>query len=105
MMKTVNCSIRVFRHWRTQGGLADVYQSESPFWGKRGSLAETRRVGTVRFMSRSTPFDKGSTDKGAGSGPRSRARRHNPAGFLRLCERLRGRPMWTHTHAKNRPCG
>jgi hypothetical protein len=50
--------------------IADVYKSESPAWGKRGFLMEKRRVGTARFMSRSTAADKGSTDNGAGSGPR-----------------------------------
>ena len=49
--------------------IADVYKSESPAWGKRGLLMEKRRVGTARFMSRSTAADKGSTDNGAGSGP------------------------------------
>jgi hypothetical protein len=49
--------------------IADVYKSESPAWGKRGFLMEKRRVGTERFMSRSTAADKGSTDNGAGSGP------------------------------------
>ena len=52
--------------------IADVYKSESPAWGKRGFLMEKRRVGTARFMSRSTAADKGSTDNGAGSGPRPR---------------------------------
>jgi hypothetical protein len=46
--------------------IADVYKSESPAWGKRGFLMEKRRVGTARFMSRSTAADKGSTDYGAG---------------------------------------
>jgi hypothetical protein len=41
MMKTVNCSIRVFRHRRKQ--VAGVYKSESPAWGKRGFLMEKRR--------------------------------------------------------------
>ena len=50
--------------------IADVYKSESPVWGKRGFLMEKRRVGTARFMSRSTDAGKGSTDKGAGLGPR-----------------------------------
>ena len=50
--------------------IADVYKSESPAWGKRGFLMEKRWVGTVRFMSRSTAADKGSTGCGAGSGPR-----------------------------------
>ena len=50
--------------------IADVYKSESPAWGKRGFLMEKRRVGTARFMSRSTAADKGSTDNGAGSSPR-----------------------------------
>jgi hypothetical protein len=50
--------------------IADVYKSESPAWGKRGFLLKKRRVGTARFMSRSTAADKGSIDKGAGSGPR-----------------------------------
>jgi hypothetical protein len=57
--------------------IADVYKSESPAWGKRGFLMEKRRVGTARFMSRSTAADKGSTDNGAGSGPR-----HNFVGKL-----------------------
>jgi hypothetical protein len=48
--------------------LLTVHKSESPAWGKRGFLMEKRRVGTARFMSRSTAADKGSTDKGAGSG-------------------------------------
>ena len=39
--------------------IADVYKSESPAWGKRGFLMEKRRVGTARFMSRSTAADKG----------------------------------------------
>jgi hypothetical protein len=51
--------------------IANVYKSESPAWGKRGFLMEKRRVGTARFMSRSTAADKGSTDNGAGSSPRS----------------------------------
>ena len=51
---------------------ADVYKSESPAWGKRGFLMEKRRVGTARFMSRSTAADKGSTDSDAGLGPRPR---------------------------------
>ena len=33
------------------------------------------------------------------------ARRFNPAGFSRPCERLRSKPMWTLKHPKNRPCG
>jgi hypothetical protein len=57
--------------------IADVYKSESPAWGKRGFLMEKRRVGTARFKSRSTAADKGSTDNGAGSGPR-----HNFVGKL-----------------------
>ena len=48
-------------------------KSESPAWGKRGFLMAKRRVGTARFMSRSTAADKGSTDNGAGSGPRPQA--------------------------------
>ena len=43
-------------------GIAEVYKSESPAWGKRGFLMEKRRVGTARFMSRSTAADKGSTE-------------------------------------------
>jgi len=42
---------------------------------------EKRRVGTARFMGRSTAADKGSTDNGAGSGPRSPARRFTPEDF------------------------
>ena len=34
----------------------------SPAWGKRGFLLGKRRVGTARFMSKSTDADKGSTD-------------------------------------------
>ena len=47
--------------------LLTVHKSENPAWGKRGFLMEKRRVGTARFM---TAADKGSTDNGAGSGPR-----------------------------------
>ena len=50
--------------------IVDVYKSESPAWGKRGFLMEKRRVGTVRFTSRSTGARKSSTNNGAGSGRR-----------------------------------
>jgi hypothetical protein len=59
----------VFRHWahaRRAEAIANIYKSESPVWGKRGSLVGKRRVGTARFMSRSTAADKGSTDNGTG---------------------------------------
>ena len=49
--------------------IADVNKSESPAWGGRGFPIEKRRVGSARFMSRSTAADKGSTDNGAGLGP------------------------------------
>jgi hypothetical protein len=55
----------VFRHWahaRRAEAIANIYKSESPVWGKRGSLVGKRRVGTARFMSRSTGARKGSTD-------------------------------------------
>jgi hypothetical protein len=63
--------------------LLTVHKSESPAWGKRGFLMEKRRVGTVRFMSGSTAADKGSTDNGAGLGPRPflGPRRFTPAVF------------------------
>jgi hypothetical protein len=38
---------------------------ESPAWGERGFLMEKRRVGTARFISRSTDAHKGSTNNGA----------------------------------------
>jgi hypothetical protein len=45
---------------------------ESPAWGERGFLME-KRWGPRASMSRSTDADKGSTDDGAGSSPRSNA--------------------------------
>jgi hypothetical protein len=66
--------------------IADVYKSESPAWGERGFLMEKRRVGTARFMSRSTDAGKGSTDTGAGSGPRITSCHAVRRVFVCVCE-------------------
>jgi len=55
--------------------IADCLQKRKPRLGEAGFLMEKRRVGTARFMGRSTAADKGSQQirariGGAGSGPR-----------------------------------
>jgi hypothetical protein len=49
-------------------------------------------VGTARFIGRSTDADKGSTNNGAGSGPRSPACRFTPEGFSVTFANMSERP-------------